>query len=370
MSVLDATPLLRRPRKFHWYWNSNIDSWSSNDDWMKFTDIENEIIEDAFDANKKEVKIDGGYIIDLKRQIQYNNLDDQKQQQIKRIELDLNVISNNHLREERFSLPVPLVATSPIKTIEKEEKDKFQVQLLRGMHHFPTSYLWLTTSRNATFADIVEEAAQGILKEGTDLSKKCEAIWLADQLRAVKHYGENINKLDEVPDEIGRMCVFLYTKESFLFKSINNILRDIYNITLEKLKKFGPFSALLSLYLEQIQTTTIETVYRGLNLTDEERCFYMCEYVVRFSAFTSTSTNRELANWYGNTLLIIKPNFYSRFYRTTRSYGVYIASLSYFPLEEEFLIYPATLFEFTRYDYDDDTKKHIIYLTAFTTGNS
>ncbi|CAF2901506.1 unnamed protein product [Rotaria sp. Silwood2] len=131
---------------------------------MKYTDIENEIIEDASDEHRKEVEINGGYVIDLEQQVQYNKTDNNKRQQIKRIVLDSKTTVNVHLREERFSSSVSLVSISPVKIIEKEEKNKIHLQSLRDTIHFPSSYLWLTTSRNTTFADIVEEAAQGIIK--------------------------------------------------------------------------------------------------------------------------------------------------------------------------------------------------------------
>ncbi|CAF4217823.1 unnamed protein product, partial [Rotaria sordida] len=233
MSVVDISSLFRRSHNFQWYWNSKADPSSYNDKWMKYTDIENEIIEDAFDTHRKEVEIDGGYIIDLAQLVQYSNMNNNTRQQIKRIASDSKTTANIHLREERFSSPISLVSTSPDKTIENKEKNKIRLQLLRGTVHFPSSYLWFITSRNATFADIVEEAAHGIMKEGTDIGKKREAEWLASKLLSVKHYGEGIDRLhdDGIPGEIGRMCVLLYTTDSFLFKSINCVLRDTENIT-------------------------------------------------------------------------------------------------------------------------------------------
>ncbi|CAF3279366.1 unnamed protein product [Rotaria sp. Silwood2] len=94
---------------------------------MKYTDIENEIIEDASDEHRKEVEINGGYVIDLEQQVQYNKTDNNKRQQIKRIVLDSKTTVNVHLREERFSSSVSLVSISPVKIIEKEEKNKIHL---------------------------------------------------------------------------------------------------------------------------------------------------------------------------------------------------------------------------------------------------
>ncbi|CAF5006643.1 unnamed protein product, partial [Rotaria sp. Silwood1] len=41
-------PVLLRPKNFQWYWNSAVDPWSSVEEWMKYTDVDNEIIEDAY----------------------------------------------------------------------------------------------------------------------------------------------------------------------------------------------------------------------------------------------------------------------------------------------------------------------------------
>ncbi|CAF1368276.1 unnamed protein product [Didymodactylos carnosus] len=68
MSTASAAPILRSPRSFQWYWNSSVDPWSE-EQWTKYTDIENEIIEDALNANKEEVDIDRNYVISLKDQL-------------------------------------------------------------------------------------------------------------------------------------------------------------------------------------------------------------------------------------------------------------------------------------------------------------
>lgn len=100
-------PIFRRVRNFQWYWNSAVDPWSSAtcDTWMKYTDIENEIIEDARVSKQPAVEIDGNYIISLKDQVQINKLDKSKQRPIKRVQLQSNR-PNTHLREDRFSLPI------------------------------------------------------------------------------------------------------------------------------------------------------------------------------------------------------------------------------------------------------------------------
>lgn len=56
----------------------------------------------------------------------------------------------------------------------------------------------------------------------------------------------------------------------------------------------------------------MQTVYRSLNLTDEERKEFMKDKVT-FRSFTSSSSDRAVAKFYdGNTLLIINLNALSK----------------------------------------------------------
>jgi hypothetical protein len=110
--------------------------------------------------------------------------------------------------------------------------------------------------------------------------------------------------------------------------------------------------------------TELRTVYRGLNLDDDQRQDFM-KKDIKFTAFTSTSRNRVLAEIFGNTLLIIDLNVENFFFMIDGVHcGAYISHLSNFPEEEEFLICPTTLFDFDRYEYDAINMKHNIYLKA------
>ncbi|CAM4814314.1 unnamed protein product, partial [Rotaria magnacalcarata] len=292
-----------RPRNFQWYWNSAADPWSDceEEEWKKYTDVENEIIEDAYNANNTSVEIDGDYMINLKHQFQYKKNHSTRQCRIKRVQLNTDR-SNVYFREERFSLPV------------------------------------VSTSESSP-----DMAADGIIREGKRLNKPIEAEWLSSQLITVKPFGANLDARQSahirIPSEISQTCVYLYTKESFWYTLFNYTLREVIVPTCEQLKTFGPFSWLLYCSLCQIKTTKdILTVYRGLNLTDEQRQEFMEDHVV-FFAFTSTSTNRVKAEAFGNTLLIIDLNVQHPYYPDQNIWcGSDIAALSVFPGEEEFLL--------------------------------
>jgi hypothetical protein len=213
---------------------------------------------------------------------------------------------------------------------------------------FPQTYFdYELKNQSKTYADILEDAAYGILKEGVTLHKIHEAEWLAEQVRSIKSFANNDSiKIESwcvrIPDEIGQACVFLYTKESFWYKLINSVLRNPQCIPREQVKTLGPFFFLLTKYLSQIQTRrSFFDVYRGVTLTDEQR----------------EGTNREKAEQFGNTLFIIELDEY-----LASIPGADVSRLSDFPGEEEFLLWPATKFMFDKYEYESVKKKHLIYL--------
>ncbi|CAF4129103.1 unnamed protein product, partial [Rotaria sp. Silwood1] len=108
----------------------------------------------------------------------------------------------------------------------------------------------------------------------------------------------------------------------------------------------GSFLYLLNMYFDGgFRSDDFSTVYRGLNLTDEEREEFINKEdgIIEFKAFTSTSKNRELAELFGNTLLIIDlspelTSWRTRLMNGKRYSGADVSNVSNFPDEEEFLI--------------------------------
>jgi hypothetical protein len=131
-------PILQRPRNFQWYWNKATDPWTYQgaENWQKYTDVENEIIEDAYNEKKSDVEIDNDYIINLKNQVQYKKNDSKRQRPIKRFVLDRDH-SNVHLREGRFSVPV---ATCSVTQADKELEEKDELSGLWNRGNLPETY--------------------------------------------------------------------------------------------------------------------------------------------------------------------------------------------------------------------------------------
>ncbi len=344
-------PVLLRPRNFQWYWNSTADAWSStSEEWTKFSDVENEILDDALKSGETEVEIDGGYIVDLKHNVQYRYEDSSKQSLIKRVDLETDR-GNVHLREERFSLPIAVASTFAAT--------EGNVHLSWNLANTYYKKKLLFTPQSVSF--VVEQAANGIWLTGRALGRQHEANWMAERLLEVKQYGAKIKAdyFNGVPARIGQTCIYLYSKESFLYKHLNKIMRDATSsIPVEELNALGPFCWLLAIYVTRKATREHLTVYRGLNLTDEQREEFIkldAEQRIRFLSFTSTSRNRAFAEQFGNTLLVIE-------IRTANETALDISANSAIPEEEEVLITTGRYFRLVKHGYDDATKKYIIHL--------
>jgi hypothetical protein len=359
MSTTSSASAIFRPLRVQWLWNSAIDPWSlDRERWQNYNDVENEIIEDGYNQKKTQVEIDGDYVIDLEFWLQYNKVDHSNVRQVKRVELDI------HLRKERFSLPITLATT---RSNQEQKWDSNELSTVRNYGEFSAAYYELEVAgKNKTFADVVDEAVRGILQEGAVHHKTKEAEKLVKSLLAVKHFGTSVNAEHgriraKVPTYIGQQCALLYTKDSFLFKLINQVLRDPQTVTREQIQTLGPFCYLLQTYLRSIYTSNIQTVYRGVNLDDEQRQQYR-KKDVKFTAFTSTTTDRALAEIYGNTLLIMDLEGEMDGVTYYPAAGADISSFSNFPQEKEFLLWPRTWFQINGYEYDNETKKYLIYL--------
>ncbi|CAF1110925.1 unnamed protein product [Didymodactylos carnosus] len=202
------------------------------------------------------------------------------------------------------------------------------------------------------------------MAEGAKIGKEKEAQWLAQRLLEAKHFSENkiiIHNTETGPKEIGETCIYLYTKESFWYKLLNSLLRNYQTITREQVKTVGPFCWLLERYTVGNMNDVL-TVYRGLTVTDEERKNFM-KGRVKFTAFTSTSRDRRLAEIFGNTLLIFDLDA-KYLWDDSRNIqcAMDVSAISDFPNEEEFTIIPGQCFDVVRHEFDDNTKKYIIYL--------
>ncbi|UJR07461.1 hypothetical protein I4U23_011750 [Adineta vaga] len=184
--------------RIEWFWKSS--------EWNPYSDVENAIIEDAYQASTSDVNLDN-YHIDFEQRIQISTNDSTEQHAIKRMEINRE---NDPLREVRFmSNPtIPSISFHNLAGLKRIFTDTFEEQF--GIKS--------TIDWDNRRTELVTKAMKGILSEGQLSGKQCEAKWLVEQLDKAKSKSKK---------EIGECCVYLYTLESFLYKILNQTMRLI-----------------------------------------------------------------------------------------------------------------------------------------------
>ena len=135
-------------KKIVWFWRSNLylDDKDERREWKRYSDFENEFIEDAFQRREIEVQLDG-YMINFQNSISFKKVDTHKQRLIKRGEVELH----NYIREERFSNPERALKTFDSKY---EQEHNFVWQWRKKNEH-------IASSGRYNYPAIAKLAAQG-----------------------------------------------------------------------------------------------------------------------------------------------------------------------------------------------------------------
>ncbi|CAF1206772.1 unnamed protein product [Adineta ricciae] len=204
---------------------------------------------------------------------------------------------------------------------------------------------------------MVEKAAEGLITEGKLIGKQQEGKWMADQLLYFK---------EDSFEEIAKCCVWLYCKESFVYKKLNEIMRldgdeDHALLFQSKVPTLGPFAYLLRNF--KLSTSLKKsTVYRGDNLSNNLIGKWQKEkenargYYRQLTAFTSTSRSREKAEFMDCNVLFI--------FDINECFDGYDVSPFSCLNEEEFLLDPGTLFHIVSCQFDVNKKKWLIHLKS------
>jgi len=356
-------------RRAYWMWKSADPSST----WTHFSDIENEIIEDAFAAGQSQVILNNEHIIDLKKLSQTSRVDpNSKSQQIKR-DTDVETYEEKeYIREERFHLPESKLKVATMSE-DNFETNSPMITNWTERHKVRYDIYDLVNSDDlhrkegpAFFKRIIEMAAKGIIQHGEGLGKKEEAEWIANQLLQALSKYEQAQKMDIIED----CCISLYTRESFLYKSINKMLREGDSNQVDAL---GPFCYLLNGFVDA-HTYMIGgwpgATFRGVNLTPEMLQEYKNanekKLVFTWPGLTSTSRCREKAEVFGNTLFEFTdamgvPVYHEKVSRTAKK-GLMIEHKSVFPTEQEVLFPANSRFVIHKIEENPTTGKNIIYL--------
>ncbi|CAF3664220.1 unnamed protein product [Adineta steineri] len=311
-----------------WYYNSGD---SSDVSWNPFSDIDNEIIEDGFCKNEKRLELDD-YYIDLDKSILIDKQNSSIQKSIKRC------IRQSHetpLRSERFYTTQKLVKSCNNNDLNDR----------RFINEWKRRYTKMSID------DKLEQAANGIIKEGMQLGKQIEAEWIAQQLRSVKSKS-NV--------EMEKCIILLYTHESFLYRLINTTLRENDQSKIDNLGAFAELLSKCDCSSSMDQLGYAGELYRGAQLDEQtiESYRQSVGQTKTWDAFSSTSKNRKKAESFGNVLFIINRDKSTRY----RFSGMDISSISHYPEEEEVLIRAARNFTIEKFERDDLTGKYRIFL--------
>ncbi|CAF3701153.1 unnamed protein product [Adineta steineri] len=174
-----------------WMWKANADPFSKSEpaEWKSYSDVENRIIEEAFQSGQSHAILDA-YSINFKHRIQILNEDGNKQRPIKR---EIVNTADQYLREERFTF-TPINPEQPFA----------------GLYGWISPFIRATVkelnitedqlpSKDDTVVPmIVERAAKGIIQEGKKIGKQCEAEHMAKELLKKKDEGmkeeDSLNK--------------------------------------------------------------------------------------------------------------------------------------------------------------------------------
>ena len=330
-----------------WMWQSNPDPWSKTEksEWSHYSDVENLIIEEALSEKKTRAMLDE-YYIDFQEMRQISNADNYKQRPIKRV---VRNREDKHLREERF-MDLPVDSGRGFGG-QYGWVAPFIIEVRRDLKLQPVE---LPSKNPKLIPKLVDKAAEGIIKEGTHIKKKYEAEKLARMLR---------EKRNESMEEVWKRCAYLYSLESFLYKTLNAAMRLVGNKAEEqvwrsKVRTLGPFCLLL--WDDPINKTVEikKTLYRGANLKPEHIARYeeMAKDRNRYGSlqgFSSCSRSREKAEKFGNVLFIMEVLF---------AFMADLSKISEYPDEEEELVVSGVCFRVQRVEFDRKSNKHFIYL--------
>ncbi|CAF1485923.1 unnamed protein product, partial [Rotaria sp. Silwood1] len=330
-----------------WMWQANPNPWSKSEpaEWNHYSDVENLIIERAY-SNEKEKAILDDYYIDFKENRQISHTDHYKQRPVKRVERKRE---DKHLREERFfDLPV---STGRSFGGEYGWVSPFIIEVRRDLKLEPDE---LPSKKPEMISMLVDKAAEGIITEGKYIRKEEEAKELANMLKEKKNQGI---------EEVWEYCAYIYSLESFLYKTLNATMRlvgdkDHEHVWRSKVRTLGPFCLLLWDDPFNTKAKTGMIIYRGATLNDEQIAKYKemakdSSMYGSFQAFTSCSRNRKKAEKFGNSLFIMK---------IVVAFTADLVDISKYPSEEEELIAPGVSFRVTKVEFDGKINRHLIFL--------
>lgn len=147
--------------RIQWMWKANekVFDLTQEAEWTIYTDVDNQIIEQAYQKRMPEALLDQ-YHVNFEHLMQISNKDERQQRPVKQVTVDT---SQQRLRKERF-LAKPLTPSKPFS--DSDCRDFFHATET----HFNISSDWDENEEEVRM--LVDKAAEGILIEGKLLGKQ------------------------------------------------------------------------------------------------------------------------------------------------------------------------------------------------------
>jgi hypothetical protein len=200
--------------------------------------------------------------------------------------------------------------------------------------------------------DTVDCAVKEILTVGRQRRQARNAQKMSIDLRQLKKKDERL---------ILEYCVKLYTQSSFLYRACHRDLNDYYASDDNQLFNYRK---LLQSYIDIYGKSYIGEIYRGAVLSEMQIKLHLTKDLdtTWYSpTFLSTSKSRQIAEIFGNVLMIINIQESD----DNKRKAVDISHLSAVPDEEEVLLTPKyTLFKMKQAEFNPILEKIIIYLSS------
>lgn len=358
---------------FVWLFEVSIETSKLNqlNEWTPYPCAISSFLENAFRRGDAEIFIGTLYRIDFRQFLQTDVCKPECTTSIRRHNLRISETHSKHTdlddtREERLLFPMDMI-----------EYDSTTADTFYDGSPFIRDWLITFTDghTNVKFNDIFPALINGLKIVGnTEPEKVMNEIF--KELVTVKKTTSQ-QKESKRMKKLEDCCAKLYTKNSFLFRIVNNTMRTDDRTKLDLL---GPYCYLVYNYigryknqnmsqrwrfLENIyrKTSGCITLYRGASISTETIEKYKQvagkkEISFQWRHFLSTSIDRDVAKDFGlNVLFIIEIKTYLCDDQTAC-----LSKNACMEYEKEILIKPGTRFRILKVEFDHQSKHELVYI--------
>jgi len=291
----------KKEEDFLFFWKANLDPWNQKEEplWSPYDEEDQFILIEAYnnyfnDKSKKivDLKKPADHFIDFSKMLQINKHNPDKQRSVQRCHPKL---VTNIIRKNRFSTSNKNTIFKPdfiekktlkedydfrnfFKNIKDEKTKKVNIIYFKV---FPEFHCKLEIEEELCFFQdefsieiSLEEIKSILIQEISNLAideeKSC------GKNNSAQRYKKQIEKIEDYKTFFEKM-VYIYTMESYLYKKLNNFLRNMNKIAFENIKYY--YTCLLSSFQYFSKNHNLDNnkdliVYRASKFNKEELQFY------------------------------------------------------------------------------------------------